>query len=66
LNALVSLAQDYSLAIDTDVDLIVTKHCLRSSLAIATVGLPIASSRVKRDYKWLLNSLEAANNETIG
>jgi hypothetical protein len=65
LNALVSLAQDYSLKTDTDVEFLVTKYCLKSSLAIATVGLPTVNNRVKRDYEWLLNVLES-NTESIG
>jgi hypothetical protein len=65
LGALISLAQDYSLKADTDVEFLVTKHCLESSLTIATVGLPVISDRVKRDYEWLLNVLES-NTESIG
>lgn len=62
LNALIDLAQDLALKVDTDPDHIVSKALLRSSLCINVVGFPIVEGQLSRDYSWFLEMLEVKSD----
>jgi hypothetical protein len=60
-NALVSLACDHALVADANVDYLVTKALLESSLTIAELSLDVVEDEIRRDYQWLLNVLDNNN-----
>jgi hypothetical protein len=65
LNALIALAQDYSLVADVDADYTTVRALLRSSLALKGLGLDSTREFIERDYGWFLRLLEL-NTEQLG
>jgi hypothetical protein len=58
LSALLDLASDYALKADIDVDYLVAKALLKSSLAISTFSFSVVEERVKLDYEWLFDLID--------
>lgn len=65
LNALIALAQDYSLVADVDADYATVRALLRSTLALKGLGVDSTREFLERDYGWFLRLLEL-NTEKLG